>query len=243
VKLDEAYVDARDRYVALVRGLDAAQMATVVPTCPAWTVQDLTAHVTSVCSLFVDVPHPLQEKDGVDFDATDPARAKRLNDATEAEVVARRGRELEEVLSEWDLVLPRALSVLSGASPLPPGSSPTTKYAVVGDIALHLQDARGAVGIPGDREIASAVIAYESWLTLLGLRLAATGLPALRVRDRVVGSGEPDAAIDGEWFEVLRALSGRRSRDQMLALFVDGDPGSYLPLLTTFEPPAYPIIE
>jgi hypothetical protein len=186
----------------------------------------------------------LQKDDGkIDFDATDPVRAKRLNDATEEEVVLRRDHTLEQVLVEWHDALPRALRVLSGEEPLPPTSAPTTKFAVVGDIALHLQDARGALGVTGDRTFAAASIAYESWLMLLAVRLPAAGLPALRIRDRVIGTGEPEASIQAEWYEVLRALSGRRSRDQMRAMFVDGDPERYVALLTTFEPPAVAILE
>ncbi|MHB8467959.1 MAG: maleylpyruvate isomerase family mycothiol-dependent enzyme [Acidimicrobiales bacterium] len=243
MNLDEAYVDTRDRYLRLVRGVDPDQLATTVPTCPAWTVQDLTAHLTSVCALFPDIGHPLQEDGVLDVDTTDPARAKRMNDATEQEVVLRRGRDLERVISEWDEILPRGLRVLAGAEPLPDGAPPAVKFAVVGDMCIHLHDARGALGLPGDRTIPSATIVYESWLTLLGRRLPAAGLPALRVLDRVVGDGEPAAVIDADWYEVMRALSGRRSPDQMRAMFVKGEPDLYLPRLCTFVPPEHPIIE
>lgn len=243
MNLDEAYADARQRFVDLVQGLSDEQRSTRVVACPDWTVKDLTAHLTSVCALFVEVGHPMQEDGKIDFDLTDPARAKRMNDATGEQVRLRKGIDLDGVLAEWDGVLPRALGVLAGREPLPEGSPPTVKFAVVGDIAIHLQDARGALGLPGDRAIPAAVIAYESWLMLLHRRITAAGLPALRVRDRVIGEPDPGAVMAAEWFEALRALSGRRSREQMRAMFVEGDPDPYLPLLTTFAPPAQPIVE
>ena len=237
------YVDARTRFVDLVRSCSTEQLATTVPCCPAWTVRDLAAHLSSVCNAFVEVPHPLQRGDRIDFDVHDSERARVIDDVTEAAVTERRGWTLEEVLAEWEAGLARACAVLSGAEPLPPGSAETVKYAAVGDLAIHLQDARGALGLPGDRDIPAAHLVYGSWTILLERRVDDAGLGAIRIIDRVVGEGTPVAAIEGEWFEVLRALSGRRSVGQMRAMFREGDPEPYVPLLTTFSPPVHDIIE
>jgi uncharacterized protein (TIGR03083 family) len=243
VNLDELYLDAHRRFVNLVTTLDDDQLATNVPCCPAWSVRDLTAHVTSVAIRFVEAPHPLQEGDEIDFEVKGNDRARIIDDVTEEAVRARRGRPLAEVLAEWDAALPRSLDVLAGRAALPPGSAETVKYAAVGDLAIHLQDARGALSSPGDRTIAAAQFALESWMLLLQRRVAASGLPAVTILDRTIGEGEPAAVIDADWYEVLRGLSGRRSEHQLRAMFVRGDPEPYLPVLTTFQPPATDIVE
>jgi uncharacterized protein (TIGR03083 family) len=243
VNLDELYLDCHQRFVGLVTTLDNDQLASNVPCCPAWSVRDLTAHVTSVALRSVEEAHPLQQGDEIDFEIKGNDRARIIDDLTEHAVRARRGRSLDDILAEWHTALPRALDVLAGRAPLPTGSAEAVKYAVVGDLAIHLQDARGALNLPGDRTIPAAQFAFESWVLLLQRRVAANGLPAITIIDRTIGEGEAAAAIDADWYEVLRGLSGRRSEHQLRSMFIRGDPEPYLPVLTTFQPPATDITE
>jgi len=70
------------------------------------------------------------------------------------------------------------------------------------------------------------------------------GLPALRVqagdRDWVIGEGEPAAAVAGTPFELLRAITGRRSETQIRKLRWDGDVDTFVPAFEfgpfTFSP-------
>jgi hypothetical protein len=79
--------------------------------------------------------------------------------------------------------------------------------------------------------------------------VAARGLPTLAVRagDRTWASGpdEPAVRLETEPFELLRAVGGRRSLDQVRALGWDGDPGPYLEAFTwgPFRPATAPVVE
>jgi hypothetical protein len=117
----------------------------------------------------------------------------------------------------------------------------------VTDLAVHAQDVRGALGVPGDRDSAGVSVSLASYAAALGLRLAINGLPPLRIRygakERVAGQGDPGATWEGDRFEIVRALSGRRSRDQILAMTWTGDPTPYAPLIPAYGPRTDPIVE
>ena len=51
--LGRLYHDTRERLVGLLAELDAADLVTRVPACPAWLVRDVVAHLCAVCE---DVP-------------------------------------------------------------------------------------------------------------------------------------------------------------------------------------------
>ena len=78
-------------------------------------------------------------------------------------------------------------------------------------------------------------------------RLDQGGRPALRLRtgdqDWVEGTGSPAASLAADPFELFRALSGRRSLDQVRALAWDGDPEPYLDLLAPSPLPPSPPAE
>jgi hypothetical protein len=59
----------------------------------------------------------------------------------------------------------------------------------------------------------------------------------------VEGTGAPAATLAGDPFELFRALSGRRSLDQVRALAWDGDPEPYLDLFAPYPMPASPLVE
>ena len=81
-------------------------------------------------------------------------------------------------------------------------------------------------------------VAFSSYAGGLHLRLAGSGLPALRIaygaKERVLGDGEPAATVAAERFELYRAMGGRRSRAQILAYDWSGDPEPYLPLIPAY---------
>ena len=48
------YRDSRERLLALAPTLTGDQLATLTPTCPEWTVQDIYAHLTGLASEVAD---------------------------------------------------------------------------------------------------------------------------------------------------------------------------------------------
>jgi uncharacterized protein (TIGR03083 family) len=238
-----AYADGRRRLVGLAQGCDAAALARPVPACPDWTVRDVVAHVTGVAA---DVVHGRYFLGSLDAWRDDRLAAER--DAwTAGQVAARRDRPVAELAAEWAGWAATLEPMLAGATPLPAGSPAWLRSAPVADLAVHLHDVRGALALPGDRDAAVTALGLRIYARWLGRRLEARGRPALRLRadDRewVEGAGAPAATLAAEPFELFRALSGRRSADQLRALAWDGDPAPYLDVLAPYPLPPSPLPE
>jgi hypothetical protein len=107
-------------------------------------------------------------------------------------------------------------------------------HALLTDLAVHQQDIYGAMGVVKDRDAAAIGIGFASYVGGVGLRIGAAGGPSLRFvtehKERVAGDGEPAATVRAPRFELFRALSGRRSPDQVRAYDWDGDPEPFLEL-------------
>jgi uncharacterized protein (TIGR03083 family) len=193
----------------LVAGIDDALAGRRVPACPDWTVRDLLAHMVGLGADVVAGDEP------DDHNST----------WTQRQVDARAGRSVAELLAEWAaLVVP--LTDWMRANTTRP----------LGDVVIHEQDLRGALGVPGARDT--------------------EGLRALRdrMRDRFAAglSGLPAVALVGErweWcstgavedaevllraddFDLARALMSRRSAAQLGSWTERGDVS---PLLPAFE--------
>lgn len=75
------------------------------------------------------------------------------------------------------------------------------------------------------------------------------GLPSLRLRyggkERIVGEDdrEPGATLSADRFDTCQALSGRRSRAQILAMDRDGDPGPYVDPIPAYGPREDVVVE
>ena len=220
-----AYAEGRRRLTDLVADLDEDTAAAPVPTCPAWSVHDVVAHLTGVCA---DV---LAGKiDGV---GTDPW--------TEAQVAARRDVPLKDVLAEWNEVAP-AVEAMAGAFG-------RAGFQWVGDQAIHEHDVRGALGRPGARDSETVHVGLEFMVPGFLDAVASLGLPTLEVDvgDRAWRSAddEPAVRLPLDAFEALRSLCGRRSTDQLRALPWSGDHEPYLEAFTwgPFTPPVIPVVE
>ena len=62
-------------------------------------------------------------------------------------------------------------------------------------------------------------------------------------RTVTLGAGDPGATVRASRFEVLRAMGGRRSADQVLAYGWDGDPTPYVALMSSYASRAEPLVE
>lgn len=216
------YRSVLERLAALATTLDGEQLATVVPTCPEWTVQDVYAHLTGLADdiLRGKVAYPVE-------DAT-----------TAAQVDARRGRTIGEIVGEWRSYAPALEEVITALG--------RVGGFIAGDAWTHDQDIHNALGVASGRTGEGVdLMLLGAWRMKRTLRDA--GVPPLRVIsgdvDWVLGDSAPAATLRVEPYELARALLGRRSLAQMQAYDWEGDPTPYLAFIPNFPPPTTDIVE
>ena len=212
-------VDADSRPYSEVRALFAAVLATTaedleVPACPRWDVHDLVAHQVHQLEGAIQGDFPLQ--DAIDAllapDAAERASALARQEAWIAQGVrARRATPLLALINAWTQLDADAPSeVLAGLFP---------------DITVHFFDLLGAAGATGYRDHAVVIPALTFWLQQSSVRFERATQQSLRLevvdgRDErtVIGEGEAEVVVSGSAYELLRAITGRRSRRQAEAL-------------------------
>jgi len=210
MRIGEQYAEGRERVVGMVTGLSPEQAAAPVPTCPEWSVADVVAHLTGICA---DVL--AGNTDGV---ATDPWTA--------AQVSARRGRTVDQLVAEWSETGPR-VEALSEEFP------PELGAQWIADLTTHEHDIRNAIRQPGARDSAGVETGLD-FVVAFGFQpsVAAHELPPIEVRtdDKTwLASGTvTGASLEGPPFELFRAFTGRRSAAQIRALAWSVDPEPYL---------------
>lgn len=222
----DEYAASRARVRTVLADVDPAAAATIVPSCPAWTVHDLCAHLAGVPAALVarDNPPPGDNQEWVD-----------------AHVAARRDRSLAAVLDEWDEVGPRFEALMR--------KLPRAFGGLVYDAVAHEQDLRGALGRPGGRDSDGVFASLDVLVEIVRddlrrrgptpgtLRLSAGG------REWVLGEGEPIVSLETEPFELMRLLGSRRSRAQLLGAGWQGDVEPFLGALSHMALPEHDIIE
>jgi uncharacterized protein (TIGR03083 family) len=240
----DAYQEARVSLCALLGGSSAQELARTVPATPLWTVTDVVRHLVGIADDIVEGRLPASFDPAEQWQTPEGARTGDAFTATHLE--ARRDRQLGSLIDEWEAVSARLDPILRGQQAAP-NAVMFIEVMPVSDLAVHSQDIRGALRTPGDRESAAARIALASYAGGLALRLIARDMPALRIRydgrERIVGSGEVAATWCGDRFEVLRALSGRRTRAQIVAMDWEGDPEPFLPLIPAYGERADTLVE
>lgn len=204
------YEAVRSRIVELVRDADPA---TPVAACPGWSVKDVVAHLSGVLADYAS-----GRMDGV---ATPPW--------TQRQVDERREWSLDRCVEEWDDNVERASAIFDT-----PGAP-----ILITDVVSHEHDVRGALGRPGARDTEEVRAAARTLLGALDGGLRAARAPALRIESdvvRVVGEGEPAGTLRASSFELMRAMTGRRTAAQVRALDWDGDPDTWVDAFFLFGP-------
>lgn len=203
------YDETKQRITSLVQGSDPQ---TPVAATPGWSVKDVVAHLAGGLRDFVD-----RRFDGVES-----------GEWGERQVRDRQANTLDDAFAEWEAN--RAL-----AEPLfdtPMGS------VLIAEVVAHEHDLRAALGVPGDRESVAVRAALTKPLQQLDQRMRENEVPALRITlehgDRVLGHGEPAGTLRTTSFELMRAIGGRRSPDQIKAMDWDGDPDTWIAALALF---------
>lgn len=215
MELGALYAATRARIAAAAREATADELDVLTPGCPAWTVRDVLAHVTGVA---VDV-------------ANGNAAGAGTDGWTARQVADRRGRSVDELLSEWEEAAPAVETFLD--------QFPDATRRLVIDVATHEQDMRGALRRPGGTDSGAFDFALQQYVYALDRRLRADGVAALAVRagnqEWTIGEGEPGAALRApNPLALFRALAGRRSVSQVRAYAWEGDPEPYLARLSPF---------
>ena len=228
--LADVYEQTRREVISFVEGLDEEDLRTSLPATPDWTVRDVVAHLTGdvACIVRGDFPREFFESFG------DEAAVIPLNRWTLGHVESRRDKTLAEVVSEWDVVTEKELlPMIRGDVSWPEGVPPFADRVLLTDLGVHQQDIYGAFGIERGRDGVPVKIGSSGYIVTMGLRLASDGVGALKLeapdKSWVAGEGEPLATVRTSRFEFFRALSGRRSMEQLRAYDWEGDPEPFLP--------------
>ncbi|HVF75708.1 MAG TPA: maleylpyruvate isomerase family mycothiol-dependent enzyme [Acidimicrobiales bacterium] len=245
-EIGQLYAEGRGRTTELVSGLSPEQAAVPVPTCPQWSVHDVVAHLAGVCS---DVL-----AGNIEGVASAPWTA--------AQVEARRDRSMAELVEEWSTAAPQVEAI----APLFPGRV-GTQWVL--DMTTHEHDIRCALGAPGARDTEAIGMSVEFLMGGFAATVVRAGLPPIEVRaddqswvlggegstdleqlllgaePPLNGDVEPEGSVEAPAFEWFRALTGRRSIEQIRAFKWSVDPEPYLQAFTfgPFRPAAAPIVE
>ena len=213
--------DAFERLADLLKRLDDRDIETAVPACPGWTVLDVTRHLTGLVVDMAGETLPGPE------DWVEEVMDRRHVDG-------RRGMSLTEVLDEWQGAAPGFEKTLTNIDGRMAG-------AIMGEYACHEHDIRGALGRPGARTSLCTTTATDTFLTAFIGRADAAGLPPIHVRagDRSWGAadGQAVATLTGDPFEMFRAVTGRRTLEEIRSLGWQGDAEPYLSVFSAFGIP------
>ena len=197
----QAWREAHERVCALVTGVPREATEERVPACPDWTVRDLLSHVV-----------------GLGADVLDGDEPDDHNEAwTQAQVDARRDRSVEELVAEW-----RGLADDLEAWMREHGTRP------LGDVTIHEQDLRSALGVPGARDSAAFAAVRDRMVGRFASRVE--GLPTIALVGEswtwTSDGGPADAStvvVTASDFDLGRALMSRRTADQLRSWTARGD--------------------
>jgi uncharacterized protein (TIGR03083 family) len=197
----EAYRALRARVREGVESADGGAMLAVVPATPEWRAHDVLAHLVGVTD---DVVNGRLE--GLASDAW-----------TQAQVDARAGRSTVELLDEWDKTAPQFEAMLAAAPAEIAGQA-------LFDAATHEHDLRNALGVPGARD-SDAVGTGWAWIVDARTRAGAHAMCfVIDGGEQTSGVGDAVARIEASRFELFRAVSGRRTPDEIAGYGWNRDP-------------------
>ena len=227
--LADVYASAQQAVVRHVMNLSDEALEARVPATREWTVRDVVAHLVGDldCLIRADFPRDFFESFG------EAAAVASLNEWTQGQIEARKGRSLDELVTEWNQLTHQILPLMRGEQAWPDGTLFFVDRVLVTDIGVHQQDIYGAAGVVRDRNSAPVKIGTSSYLASFDMRLRRDGRMGLVVQapDKrwVIGGDAPSAILTIDRFELFRALSGRRSPEQIAAYDWRGDPEPLIP--------------
>jgi uncharacterized protein (TIGR03083 family) len=227
--LAEVYDGVRGEISNLVAGLSEDDVTRPVPATPGWTIRGILAHLAgdAACVIVGDFPNEFFAAMG------DEAAIADLNEWTAGHVSKRAGMSVHEICDEWEISSKTVTDMMRDPTSWPDNVPPFGDRVLVTDLGVHQHDIHGALGIVSDRDSAPVRVGSAGYVAVMDLRLRTAGAPALRIeagdKSWVIGGDEPVATLRTDRFELFRAMSGRRSPDQIRAYEWDGDPEPFIP--------------
>ncbi|MDH4168528.1 MAG: hypothetical protein OEW42_02970 [Acidimicrobiia bacterium] len=216
-RLASTYFDIRDRVVGAAVMMTDQQLAKRVPACPGWTVHGLVTHLASMPMTIVAGDIPDEVMAGED---PNPWLARLVEEHADRSIcdLARWWASEDEALAE----------VLRGAGLL------------LADLITHEGDLHGAIGSRAHRNAPEYDAQIDAALAGVQKDISAAGLPPICVCTGTVrrcsADGEPGWTLRTSFWEAHRALNGRRTREELLAIDHDGDPSRYFEILHNHLP-------
>jgi uncharacterized protein (TIGR03083 family) len=200
----EAYRESHERIDALVRRLDAAQLATVVTCCPLWNVKDLVGHLTGV----------LEDR------RDDNMPTGSFGDRTAAQVARNRDETVEAALETWNEATSAGVD------------EPPVLASISFDVVTHEFDLYQALGFAGDRSTNSVRIGAERSLGRMSSMLTAGGAPGVSVTTEdgtnLAEGVAPPLSLETSRYALMRLTTARMSRRQAESLGWGSDPAPVL---------------
>jgi uncharacterized protein (TIGR03083 family) len=234
------YAQGRERVSQLVDGLSDEEAQTPVPTCPDWSVHDVLAHLAGVCA---DV-------------LSGNIAGVASNTWTAAQVDARRDKTLAAIVAEWNELAPQVESFANNFPGRVGDQWVTDQTTHEHDIRLALgrpgaRDTEAVVVGAGFTVMGFGATLRarglgpldvragdRSWVVGGGQPAGDDAVIAEAVADALSGAvleGEtptsdeaPVGTLEASPFELMRALTGRRSAAQIAAYAWSVDPTPYL---------------
>jgi uncharacterized protein (TIGR03083 family) len=223
------YESGRKQLETFVRSLSDEDLHREVPATKGWTIKDIVGHLAGDAACVIEGDFPAEF-----FASFGEAEAVvSLNEWTDGHVTSRRGLALDQIFEEWDTSAAVLAPMMSGDKGWPEGIPWFADRVLLTDLGVHQQDIYGALGLTEDRDNALIRMGTAGYVATMGFRLPDAGLAPLAVEAgdsaRVTGEGKPGATVKASRFEMFRAMSGRRSPEQIAAYDWTGDPEPYIP--------------
>jgi hypothetical protein len=222
---------------------DDQRWRTEIPTRPQWNVKDTLAMLSGFAGALIEGRWTEDYSDSWE----DREKLDGLHVALDRLIEDRRHLSGAEVLHEWSGHSVRLEAMMAGDEPFPAGTHPFVGWSYLWAVVQNSHNVWAALGIVKARDFEATMLCLESAVMWFDMRLQARSRPALRLRagmrEWVIGDGAPNATVSAAPFDLFRALSGRRSLDQIRRFDWDGDPDGYLDVFSPFEPPKEAFVE
>lgn len=191
--------------VATTQLRDPGALERAVPATPDWRARDLVAHMIGVGS--DTLGDAVDEEHGEDW--------------TQRHVEARRDHAVPQLLEEWSGLAGRIEEHVATTDPGP-----------LGDVVIHEQDLRGALGTPGGRSSAGLAMVREQMAATFADGLEGRGPVRLEATDEdwwwQSADGDPAVVLRAPGYDLARALTARRTAEQLRSYVTAGDVTPFL---------------